>query len=167
MSEHEEINTTRWFRWTPDESLISSIRMYQRYRGKTGFWAAAFRKVARLKHRIWSVVTASDIDPSAILGEGLRLPHPTGVVIHRDAVIGASCMIMQQVTIGQIAESGAPIIGANVYVGAGAKILGSVVIGDGARIGANAVVLINLPAHCTAVGVPARIVRNRQPNKKL
>ncbi len=165
MSEHEGTNSTRWFRWAPAESLISSIRMYQRYRGRPEFWAVAFRKVARLKHRIWSVVTASDIDPAAILGEGLRLPHPTGVVIHRDAVIGSGCMIMQQVTIGQMAESGAPIIGSNVYVGAGAKILGSVVIGDGVRIGANAVVLTNLPAHCTAVGVPARIVRNRLPSK--
>ena len=167
MSEHEETNSTHWFRWTPSESLISSIRMYQRHCGRLGILAAAFRKVARLKHRVWSVVTASDIDPAAILGEGLRLPHPTGVVIHRDAVIGSGCLIMQQVTIGQMAGAGAPILGANVYVGAGAKILGSVVIGDGARIGANAVVLINLPAHCTAVGVPARIVRNRQPNKKL
>ena len=70
-------------------------------------------------------------------------------------------MLMQQVTIGQMAGPGAPVIGANVYVGAGARILGPVIIGDGVRVGANAVVLDNLPAQCTAVGVPARVVRNR------
>ena len=166
MSEFEENTATGWFQWAPAESLMASIRMYQRYRDKSGFLAAAIRKMARLKHRFWSVMTASDINPATMIGKGLRLPHPTGVVIHRDVVIGPGCMIMQQVTIGQMAGPDVPIIGANVYIGAGAKILGPVVIGDGARIGANAVVLNNIPAHCTAVGIPARIVRSRMPSKK-
>lgn len=166
MSVNEKNILRHWLRWTPSESLISSIWMYQRYRDRLGFWAAIFRKIARLKHRFWSVMTASDIHPSAILGYGLRLPHPTGVVIHEDAVIGPDCMLMQQVTIGQMAGPGAPVIGSNVYVGAGAKILGSVIIGDGVRVGANAVVLNNLPAHCTAVGIPARVVRNRVMKNK-
>ena len=104
-----------------------------------------------------SVVTASDISPHARLGAGLKLPHPNGIVIHDDAVIGEDCMIMQQVTIGQLAEAGAPDIGAHVYIGAGAKVLGAVVVGDRARIGANAVVLADVPAGSTAVGIPARI----------
>ncbi len=87
------------------------------------------------------------------------MPHPTGVVIHHDAVIGNDCILMQQVTIGQLTKPGAPVLGRNVYVGAGAKVLGAITIGDGARIGANAVVLISLPPHCTAIGIPARIVR--------
>jgi serine O-acetyltransferase len=103
------------------------------------------------------MVTGSDIDPNATIGRGLSLPHPTGVVVHRDAVIGDNCMIMQQVTIGQLAESFAPRIGNGVYIGAGAKVLGGVVIGDRARIGANAVVLCDVPADHVAVGVPARI----------
>ena len=166
MSVNEKNVSRHWLRWAPSESLIGSIWMYQRYRDKPGFLAMAFRKMARLKHRFWSVVTASDINPSATLGYGLRLPHPTGVVIHQNVVIGPDCMLMQQVTIGQTADPGVPVIGANVYVGAGAKILGPVIIGDGVRVGANAVVLISLPAQCTAVGVPARVVRNREMEER-
>ena len=148
----------RWLRWAPSESLIASIRKYQRYRERSSTLAVLMCKIARLKHIFWSVVTASDIDPAATLGQGLRLPHPSGVVIHRDVIIGSGCMIMQQVTIGQTADPRVPVIGANVYIGAGAKILGPINIGDGVRIGANAVVLDDVPAHCTAVGIPARIV---------
>ena len=70
-------------------------------------------------------------------------------------------MIMQQVTLGQSAEGEAPFLDHNVYVGVGARILGAVKIGKGARIGANAVVLTDLPEGATAVGIPARIVRQR------
>lgn len=121
--------------------------------------ATLLRRLARIAHAFWSIVTASDIRPQAKLGQGVRMPHPTGVVIHHDAVIGDGCILMQQVTIGQTTSSGAPVLGRNVYVGAGAKVLGAITIGDGVRIGANAVVLESLPAHCTVVGIPARIVR--------
>ena len=67
-------------------------------------------------------------------------------------------MIMQQVTIGQLADGRVPVIGNGVYIGAGAKILGGIVINDNAVIGANAVVLIDVPAGKTAVGVPAKIL---------
>lgn len=166
IDEYEENKSKGRFRWAPGESLIASIRTYQRYHERPSTLAVIMRKIARLKHLFWSVVTASDIDPAATLGKGLRLPHPTGVVIHRDVVIGPDCMIMQQVTIGQTADQGVPVIGANVYIGAGAKILGPIDIGDGVRIGANAVVLDNLPAYCTAVGIPARIVRRRPPRQE-
>lgn len=164
MPDHKKNYVTRCFRWAPSESLIASIRMYQRYRNRPGFFAVVFRKLARLRHRFWSVVTSSDIDPAAMLGMGLRLPHPTGIVIHPDVVIGSGCMIMQQVTIGQMAAPGVPVVGENVYIGAGAKILGHITIGDGARIGANAVVLEDVPAHCTAVGIPARVACKRTMN---
>lgn len=147
----------RW-RWQPAQSLLASIHDFQRHRAAPGPAAALRRKLARLRHRFWSVLTASDIQPEARLGPNLRLPHPTGVVIHRDAVIGADCMLMQQVTVGQLADGAAPVIGSGVYIGAGAKVLGGVRVGDGARIGANAVVLRDVPAGCTAVGVPARVI---------
>jgi serine O-acetyltransferase len=117
------------------------------------------RKVASSRHLFWSLITQSDIDPRASLGKGLMLPHPNGVVIHEDAVVGDDCMIMQQVTIGMIGEGEVPIIGNGVYVGAGAKIIGKVNVGDGARIGANAVVTNDVAAGCTAVGVPARLIK--------
>jgi serine O-acetyltransferase len=82
------------------------------------------------------------------------------VVIHPDSVIGINCMIMQQVTLA-VGPNGAPHLGAHVDVGAGAKILGGVRIGTDAQIGANAVVLTDVPDGATAVGVPARIIPKR------
>lgn len=144
--------------WQMDAALIASIGDYQRYKARKGTWARLMRGYARARHLLWSVLTASDIDPGAVLGERLRLPHPNGVVVHGRAVIGCDCLIMQQVTIGQLADDAAPIIGHGVYIGAGAKVLGKIVVGDHARIGANAVVLSDVPADSTAVGVPARII---------
>ena len=113
----------------------------------------------RARHLFWSIVTQSDIEPRATLGRRLMLPHPNGVVIHEDAIVGDDCMIMQQVTIGMIGEGEVPTLGNNIYVGAGAKIIGKVTVGDGARIGANAVVTQDVPAGCTAVGVPAKLIQ--------
>jgi serine O-acetyltransferase len=139
-------------------ALIKSVRDYKKYRARSGVLAKIMQKYARIRHLFWSVLTGSDIDPNATLGDGLKLPHPNGIIVHRDAVIGDDCMLMQQVTIGQLAEDQAPEIGSGVYIGAGAKVLGKVVIGDRARIGANAVVLCNVPADWTAVGIPARLL---------
>jgi serine O-acetyltransferase len=97
------------------------------------------------------------------------LPHPNGVVIHGEARIGDDCMIMQQVTVGMIDEGEVPVIGNRVYIGAGAKIIGKLIVGDGARIGANAVVVNDVPSNATAVGIPARIIRraSAKPAKSL
>lgn len=118
--------------------------------------------MARARYVFWTVITQADIDPNAHITFDLALPHPNGVVIHGDAKIGTGCMIMQQVTVGMIGTGQVPVIGNNVYIGAGAKVLGRVVIGDGARIGANAVILTDVPAGCTAVGIPARIIRPKR-----
>ena len=141
------------------DRLLASIRAYQHHRARGGPWHSLMRKAARLRHLFWSLITQSDIDPRATLGRALKLPHPNGIVIHEDAVIGDDCMIMQQVTIGMIGEGQVPRIGNRVYIGAGAKIIGKVEVGDGARIGANAVVVDNVPAGCTAVGVRARVIK--------
>lgn len=138
-------------RWDPGRSLLASIRAYQR-----GGWMT--RKVAVLRHRFWSVVTGADIPMNARIGGGLLLPHPNGIVVHPDAIIGPNCLIFQQVTIGTNGEGGAPTIGGHVDIGAGARILGDVKIGEHARIGANAVVLRDVPAGMVAVGVPARVL---------
>ena len=119
------------------------------------------RKMLRLRHELWSTLSGTDIDLGTTIGERLQLPHPNGVVMHSKTVIGDDCMIMQQVTLGQLAEESAPTIGNRVYIGAGAKVLGPVTIGDGAAIGANAVVLTDVPAGATAVGVPAKIVKGK------
>jgi serine O-acetyltransferase len=82
------------------------------------------------------------------------MPHPYGIVIHRNVVIGSRVTVMHQVTIGNQhpSDPGAPVIEDNVCIGAGAKILGAVRIGHGATVGANAVVTRDVPSHCTVVG---------------
>lgn len=139
--------------------LLRSIEAYKYHRARKGPWHLVMRRIARARHLMWSIITQSDIEPRATLGRRLMLPHPNGIVIHEDAVVGDDCMIMQQVTIGMIGDQEVPRIGNKVYIGAGAKIIGKLIVGDGARIGANAVVTRDVPANSTAVGVPAQIIR--------
>lgn len=146
--------------WAPSRSLLASIRAYQYWRSRP--WAFALRKLAVLRHRFWSIATGADIPVNCKLGKGLLLPHPTGVVIHPDAQVGPDCLIMSCVTIGTRGGGGVPILGRHVDVGTGAKILGSVHIGDDAVIGANAVVIQDVPAGVTVVGIPARIIYQQQ-----
>jgi serine O-acetyltransferase len=140
--------------WEPGKALLQSIRDYQRAQGK-GLRA----KMAVLRHRFWSVVTGADIPLNSEIGGGLLIPHPNGIVIFPGAEIGPNCLLFQQVTIGH-AEGGVPKLGGHVDVGAGAKLIGPISIGDHAKIGANAVVMIDVPAGATAVGIPARIVKD-------
>lgn len=102
------------------------------------------------------------IGRGADFGPELVLIHSTGVVVNSDVKAGRGVKIEHQVTIG--AEKGeAPVLGDDVFIGAGAKIVGGVSIGDNVKIGANAVVVTDIPAGATAVGVPARVVSTRQP----
>jgi serine O-acetyltransferase len=150
----------RFLEWKPACSLLMSIRLYQKYAARRGVWSWLMQKIAVMRHRFWSAVTGADIPLNTKFGGGLALPHPNGVVIHPDCVIGINCMIMQQVTLA-IGRNGAPHLGAHVDIGAGAKVLGGVRIGTDAQIGANAVVLTDVPEGATAVGIPARIILKR------
>lgn len=97
------------------------------------------------------------------LGRRVSFEHQGGIVIRGDSAIGDECVIRQGVTLGlrRIGEDAAPVLGRRVDVGAGAKILGAIRVGDGACIGANAVVLQDVPDGMTAVGIPARILPPR------
>lgn len=139
--------------WDPSRKLLQSLRSYQRSQGLRRKWAV-------LRHRFWSVVTGADIPLSCQIGGGLILPHPNGVVIHPDTIVGPNCAIFQQVTLGTNMARGAPKIGGHVDIGPGAKILGPVDVGDHAVVGANAVVLQDIPSNALAVGIPA-IPRDR------
>jgi len=147
-------------RYEPAKHLLSTIRLYQRLKAKGGVARTFIRPFVVLQYRFWSAVSGADIPLDSNIGGGLLLPHPNGIVIHPQACIGPNCLLFQQVTIGMGGRKpGTPNIGGHVDIGAGAKILGGVTIGDHALIGANAVVLDDVPAHATAVGIPARIIR--------
>lgn len=108
-----------------------------------------------------SEVFAVDIHPAARFGQGILIDHGTGVVIGETAVVDDDVSLLQGVTLGGTGkETGDrhPKIRRGVLIGAGAKILGNIEIGEGAKIGAGSVVLMPVPPHCTAAGVPARIV---------
>lgn len=146
----------RPFEWNPSRQLLRALRDYTRGRERGGVAGLVQRKLAIVRHRFWAAVSGAEIplNSSRIAG-GFMIPHPNGVVIHPEAVIGPNCLVFQQVTIGTGPKPGVPRLGSNIDVGPGAKILGGVTIGDRAVIGANAVVLNDVPAGAVAVGVPA------------
>ncbi len=90
------------------------------------------------------------------IGKDFHLIHSGNISIHPRTVIGDRCGVQQDVTIGINMTGGAPVIGNDVYIGAGAKVLGEITIGDHAIIAANSLVINDVPAHATAMGVPAR-----------
>jgi len=115
-----------------------------------------------IRHRFWSAVSGADIPLNSKIGGGLMIPHPNGIVIHPDAEIGPNCLIFQQVTIGKGLKPGLPVIEGHVDIGAGAKIIGNIRIGAHAKIGANAVVLNDVPEDSIAIGIPAKIKEKSQ-----
>lgn len=112
--------------------------------------------------KVWSqILTGIDLPCEATVGARFKIEHFGGIVISGDTVIGDDVVVRNGVTIGlkHTGTRGAPVIGNGVDIGAGAKILGSITIGDHATIGANAVVLQDVPPGCLAVGIPARIIK--------
>ena len=99
-----------------------------------------------------------------LIGQRLVIEHIGGIVISGDAVFGDDCILRNGVTVGlrHRLERGSPVLGNRVDIGAGAKLLGPIRIGDDAAIGANAVVLCDVPAGCSAVGIPARIIPRKR-----
>ena len=138
--------------WVPSVRLLKSIRDYQKYDNSIIYILS--KKIAVLRHRFWSVVTGADIPLNSLIGGGLMIPHPNGIVIHPEAKIGNNCIIFQQVTIGK-GRGGVPTIGHNVSIGAGAKVLGKITIGDNVVIGANSVVTKSIPCNVIVKGIPA------------
>lgn len=117
--------------------------------------------IPRLISHVGRFITGIEIHPGATIGEGVFIDHGTGVVIGETAIIGDYCLIYQGVTLGGTGkEKGKrhPTLGENVVVGAGAKVLGNILIGNDVRIGAGSVVLKDVPSDCTVVGIPGRIV---------
>ena len=117
--------------------------------------------------RFTEIVTGVSMPVQAQIGKGLRIHHFGGIIIHSETTIGEGCTIYHGVTLGDRGGwGGAPHIGNHVIIGAGAKILGNVTIGDYCWIGANAVVTTSVPPRCLAVGVPAVIKEPMHANHR-
>ena len=117
--------------------------------------------VPRLISHISRFITGIEIHPGATVGNSVFIDHGMGVVIGETSVIGDYTLIYQGVTLGGTGkESGKrhPTLGENVVVGAGAKVLGNILIGNNVRIGAGSVVLRDVPSDCTVVGIPGRVI---------
>lgn len=157
-----------------DPAARSTLEIFLAYPGLHAIW------IYRLTHRLWRWhwcgvarflahigrwFTGIEIHPAARIGHRCFIDHGMGVVIGETAEIGDGCTLYHGVTLGGTTwHQGKrhPTLGCDVVVGAGAKVLGPIRIGDGARIGSNSVVLRDVPAGSTVVGIPGRIVPSRE-----
>jgi serine O-acetyltransferase len=128
-------------------------------------WGAGLYWLGRFISHLSRFFTGIEIHPGAVIGERVFFDHAMGVVVGETAEIGDGCTIYQGVTLGGTSlYKGAkrhPTLGKDVVVSAGAKVLGGFTVGDGAKIGSNAVVIKPVPAGATAVGIPARIIQSQ------
>lgn len=138
----------------------------QLHRIAHGLHRRGLRLPARVISHLSRTATGIEIHPGAEIDDGLFIDHGMGVVIGETSVIGDNCHLYQGVTLGGSSTKRVkrhPTLGNGVIVGAGAKIIGAVNIGDGAKIGAGSVVVTNVPANATVVGVPGHIVAYADP----
>jgi serine O-acetyltransferase len=162
-----------------DPALDSNFELFFNY---PGVWAIinhrisnrlynrGWKKLARALVGIGSLFTKTDIHPAATIGRRVFIDHAIGVVIGATAIVEDDVLIYQGVTLGGTSlDKGKrhPTIKSNVVVGSGAKVLGNITIGKNSKIGANSVVVCDVPKNSTAVGVPARIIKKDNKNCKL
>jgi serine O-acetyltransferase len=165
------------------ENIREDWRTYERDWTRRGLWVMAVYRFGNWRYGIRSrairmpfsfaykllkvfseILTGIELPCEVKLGRRFRIEHFGGIVISGDAVFGDDCIVRNGVTVGlrHTGERGAPVIGDRADIGAGAKILGSIRIGDDVAVGANAVVIADVPSNSIAVGVPAK-VRPRKP----
>lgn len=129
-------------------------------------YSSGLKLPARLISSFSRFLTGIEIHPGARIGPGFFIDHGMGVVIGETTEIGEDVTLFQGVSLGgngkDRGQKRHPTLGNHVLVGAGAKILGNIRIGEGVRVGSNAVVLQSIPAHCTVVGIPGRVVRTKE-----
>ena len=142
--------------------LYSGLHALLAYRAAHALHEKEHYFSARLISQAARHLTGIEIHPGAKIGRGLFIDHGMAVVIGETAELGDNCTLYQGVTLGGTGKDVGkrhPTLGNNVMVGAGAKVLGPFTVGDNAKIAANAVVLKEVPANATAVGIPAKVVR--------
>ncbi len=165
------------------DNLREDWQVYEHDIARQGLWVMAVYRFGRWRYTLKSawvrvpcsflyrvlkllsqILTGIDLPCEVSIGRRLTIDHFGGIIISGDTVMGDDVIIRNGVTIGlkRTRERGAPVIGNRVDIGAGAKVLGAIRIGDDVIIGANAVVLCDVPSNSLAVGVPARIIPRRQ-----
>ncbi|EOI4673517.1 serine O-acetyltransferase [Campylobacter jejuni] len=162
-----------------DPAFNSSIELFFNYPGVWAvvnyrfahfFYIRNFKRIARMISGISQFLTGVDLHPGAKLGRRIFIDHANGVVIGQTAIIEDDVLIYQGVTLGGTSlEKGIkrhPTIKKGVIIGSGAKVLGNITIGENAKIGSNAVVVKDVGANLTAVGIPAYIIEERK-NKNI
>lgn len=142
----------------------SGVKALSHHRLANRLYKMHFKLLARIVSQYSRRRTGIEIHPAARIAPGVFIDHGMGVVIGETAEVGAGTVIYQGVTLGGTGKQSGkrhPTVGENCVISAGAKVLGDITVGDYAKVGAGAVVLREVPAHATVVGVPARIVRIR------
>src|SRR6187431_216091 len=142
-------------------TLYPGFHAIQTQRMAHWFWTRGFRWLGRAISQWSRWLTGIEIHPGAVVGRRVFIDHGMGIVIGETAEIGDDCTLYHGVTLGGTSWKAGkrhPTLGKGVVIGAGAKILGPILVGDGAKIGSNAVVVRDVPAGATAVGIPARIL---------
>ena len=127
-------------------------------------WLSGWQLTARILAFVGRTISNVDIHPGATIGRRLFIDHGAGVVIGETAVIGDDATLYHGVTLGGTTwnkEKRHPTLGDKVLIGAGAKILGAITLGDNVRVGANSVVVKDVPPCCTVVGIPGRIIQSK------
>ena len=170
------------------DNLREDWRTHDRNLLRQGLWVMAVYRFGRWRYQIrWrplrapfsalykllkvlsEILTGIELPCEAVVGRRFRIDHSGGIVISGDAIFGDDCIVRNGVTVGlrNTGEGGSPVLGNRVDIGAGAKILGSINVGDDVAIGANAVVLIDVPSNSIAVGVPARVLPRKTKANKI
>jgi serine O-acetyltransferase len=140
---------------------FKGFQALQTYRVAHWLWGRGREAIAHYLQSRMSELFQVDIHPAAVIGRGAFFDHGTGIVIGETATIGDDVSMLQGVTLGGTGAGRGdrhPKVGKGVLLGAGAKVLGNITIGDYAKIASGSVVLKPVPAHCTAAGVPARLI---------
>ena len=162
-----------------DPALKSNIELIFNYPGvwaivnhriANKFYQKGFKLISRVIMGITQFLCNMDVHPAATIGRRVFIDHGIGVVIGETAIIEDDVLIYQGVTLGGVSlDKGKrhPTIEKNTVIGSGAKILGNITVGENSKIGANSVVICDVPPNSTAVGVPAKIIKKEDNNGKL
>ena len=151
-------------------SLYPGFHAMMLHRGAHRLWKAGFKWPARALSQFSRWWTGIEIHPGATIGRRVFIDHGMGVVIGETAEVGDDCTLYQGVTLGGTSWNKGkrhPTLGRGVVIGAGAKVIGPILVGDGAKVGSNAVVVREVPPGATVVGIPGRVVDGEKEQRRL